>query len=166
MLRPVRADSDEGNRHAAARFCAIPAAAALACAVAAAVGVAVGVAVGAAPAAAGHARHRYPMPRPHHHRRHRHHHRGLPGVPCRPIHSPFTHDHRERVVKLRGVECRTANLVANAFNHRPADGRVQKRGFICFRGRRPEPWLFLCAKGERGVHGPQGWRHAFEVYRL
>jgi hypothetical protein len=130
----------------------------LACALAA-------LALGAASAAAGHARHRYPVPRPHHHRRQRHH-RGLPGVPCRPIRSPFTRDHRERVVKLRGVECGTANAVAEAFNRRPADGRVLKRGFICFRGRPPERWLFLCAKGERGVHGPQGWRHAFEVYRL
>ncbi len=82
---------------------------------------------------------------------------------CGTIGSPFTSNHRERIVVIRAVRCRTARKVAREFNRMPEGGLARPGGWVCFNGHQPQPELFVCAKGKRGNGGVQNWRHVLEA---
>jgi hypothetical protein len=75
----------------------------------------------------------------------------------------LTRNHVERVRVVRGAGCETAKVIARAFNHSPQVN--QPRGWSCFNGHRPQPFLFDCGKGLRGQLYNQ-YFEVFPTYRL
>jgi hypothetical protein len=73
----------------------------------------------------------------------------------------LTKNHRERLVVIRGVSCKTAKRIARDYNHNPSVD--QPGGWSCFSshgsgGHRPS-YIYACGKGVTG----QTYRHYFRV---